>query len=63
MAKNHYSFKKRQKELNRLKKKEDKRQRKLQKTAVETDAMENPASDEAGNEKTGTASMDAPGDE
>ena len=39
MAKSHYTFKKRQKELARLKKKEEKRQRKQGKRSVESDDM------------------------
>jgi len=38
MARSHYQFKKRQKELEKKEKKELKRQRKLDKKAVETEA-------------------------
>lgn len=40
MAKSHYQFNKRQKELEKKKKKEAKRQRKLENKAVETDETE-----------------------
>ena len=40
MAKSHYQFKKRQKELDKKKKKEEKWQRKLENKAVETDETE-----------------------
>ena len=40
MAKSHYQFKKRQKELAKKKKIEEKRQRKLGNKAVETDEIE-----------------------
>lgn len=52
MAKNHFSFKKRQKELNRLKKKQEKRQRKLDKKSMNTNDMGNPVTDETGDEET-----------
>ena len=43
MAKSHYQFKKRQKELAKKKKKEKKMQRKLENKAIETDETEKPS--------------------
>ena len=40
MAKSHYQFKKRQKELAKKKKKDEKRQHKLENTTLETDETE-----------------------
>jgi hypothetical protein len=49
MAKSHYSFKKRKKELERKLKQEQKRQRKLDKDSIEPEAVLDKSQDEVEN--------------